>query len=141
MNSFYLAFSGNISSFNSRYIRTMYRHEWFGMEIAPVVVASADELNRFIETYHGAFPPGVTFDLGMDYPDDFFDENFLVIISIQENSGSISHRVESVNENGQILVTRFMPMIGTADMAQWLIVVELCNSFMTESFSVEFISV
>ncbi|MCL2217318.1 MAG: copper amine oxidase N-terminal domain-containing protein [Defluviitaleaceae bacterium] len=138
-DSFFLTFPENRQGFNSRYIRTIYHHG--RVEAAPVTVTSAHELSQFIAAYRSSWHSSVEHDLGLDYPDAFFDENFLVIISVQETSGSTEHRVESVNEKGLIVINRLTPMIGTHDMAQWLIVVELCNDFIPESFSVEFTAI
>ena len=34
------------------------------------------------------------------------------------------------------MINRIVPDMGTSDMAEWLIVIELCNSFAPESFAV-----
>ena len=73
------------------------------------------------------------------YTDSFFQSKYLVVISVVETSGSISHNVESVADNGNITVRRFVPEIGTSDMAQWEIIIELDAAFRPGQFNAVFI--
>ena len=73
-----------------------------------------------------------------NYTDDFFANNFLVMILLEENSGSITHNVEKIDNNGNIFISRFIPEMGTADMAKWYILIELENKFKRETFNVIF---
>ena len=60
------------------------------------------------------------------YSDAFFADSFLVLVLLEETSGFIRHRVERIDENGDIVITRLVsdgPI--TADMAQWHIIIEL----------------
>ena len=60
------------------------------------------------------------------YTDTFFANSFLVFVLLEETSGFIRHRVERIEENGDIVITRLTsdgPI--TADMAQWHIIIEL----------------
>ena len=60
--------------------------------------------------------------------EEFYKHKTLLLIALEESSGSIRHKVESVTRaNGslKISITRIMPEIGTADMAQWHIVLAL----------------
>jgi hypothetical protein len=62
------------------------------------------------------------------FNDKFFEQRFLLFIVLEEGSGSVRHRVEPAQpENGplSVKITRIIPEIGTADMAQWHIVVAL----------------
>jgi hypothetical protein len=70
------------------------------------------------------------------YSDDFFAGNYLVIVLLGEGSGSIRHKVERVDTNGDIVITRQLPEIGTADMAAWNIIIELNNDFKPEQYQV-----
>jgi len=80
-------------------------------------------------------------DVILKYSSSFFEDNFLVIVSLQENSGSIRHNVERIDENGDIVINRLEPEIGTADMAEWNIIIELANSTKTEQFRPVFVNI
>ena len=73
---------------------------------------------------------------GQQYTDDFFMRRYLVIVSLEEPSGSIRHRVERVEENGDIVIVRLVPEIGTADMAGWDIIIELDKAFTPDIFNI-----
>ena len=122
-----------------QYIRTGYD----GDINYPVVTVVADkkELKQYLETSSAyACEPGISeFSTEFkNYPDDFFANNFLVIVLLAEGSGSIKHKVESINEKGDILISRLVPEMGTDDMAAWNIVIELDNSCRFERFEVTF---
>lgn len=62
------------------------------------------------------------------YDEDFFADSLIVLITYEENSGSITHEIEQMTvENGtlHIDVKRIIPEAGTDDMAAWHLVVEL----------------
>ena len=62
------------------------------------------------------------------YDEAFFKNHFLLFIVLEEGSGSVRHKVESVTRvNGSLSVNivRIIPEIGTCDMAQWHIIVVL----------------
>ena len=63
-----------------------------------------------------------------EYDDDFFKSNFLLFIVLEEGSGSVRHKVAhelSVDGSLSVDITRIIPGIGTADMAQWHIMLVL----------------
>ena len=100
---------------------------------------SVDELQTYYENYKEIYQFHIGyygeasmadefFSDNTRYDDAFFENNFLLFVIIEEGSGSVRHRVESaLPENGllSVNVTRVVPEIGTADMAQWHIVLEL----------------
>lgn len=62
------------------------------------------------------------------YDDAFFETYLLAIVRFEEPSGSIRHNItQAVLHNGifTISIERIRPQIGTSDMAQWHIFVEL----------------
>ena len=65
------------------------------------------------------------------YDRKFFEEHYLVLVLLEEGSGSIRHRVEGVTatEGGSIsvCVTTLIPEVGSEDMAQWHLILELKN--------------
>ena len=63
---------------------------------------------------------------GYDKP--FFEDRFLVMVLVEEPSGSNSHevlKVEQAEDKTAISIKRIIPQVGTCDMARWHIVVEL----------------
>lgn len=66
------------------------------------------------------------------YDDAFFESKYLVFVLLEEGSGSIRHEVQSVEliEGKQLAVSinTIVPEIGTDDMAQWHIILELDRS-------------
>jgi len=62
------------------------------------------------------------------FNDTFFEYKSLLLILLEETSGSVRHRVDDVSAEKNSLsvnITRILPEIGTMDMAQWHIVLEL----------------
>ena len=88
-------------------------------------VQVADSLEK-LNTYDG-------FDRIADactgYDETFFKDRFLVMVLLQEYSGSITHEVLGVKQTAEnktaISIKRIVPQVCTNDMAQWHIIVEL----------------
>ena len=124
-----------------QYIKTAYT----GFLAGPVVtvINSQNEFDKFIVKNIGHSRDGVMYPVENDmiyaadkYNDDFFKLNYLVLVEITENSGSNRHEVESIGSNGDITIKRIVPEIGTADMAQWCIIIELDADFVPGQFNV-----
>ena len=102
-------------------------------------IKSVDELLTYYETYKEVYQFHIgyyseacmadeVFNNSARYGDGFFESNFLLFVILEEGSGSVRHRVESVlPEDGllSVSITRVVPEISTADMAQWHVVLEL----------------
>jgi len=141
---------GNRADFNARYIRTDGYYE--GAEYPVVtVISTKEELDKYCEKYEtrydlisqsSASSGASTGFLGVveNYTESFFESNFLVIVLLEENSGSVRHEVLRVAENGDIAIKRLIPEIGTADMAEWNIIIELDNGLKAEQFNVVFVN-
>ncbi|MCL2164713.1 MAG: hypothetical protein FWH55_10075 [Oscillospiraceae bacterium] len=147
--------SGKEPDFSVRYIRT---NGYIDGAKYPVinVINSRYELeqyyNQYKDTYDFAsqrsglpdFKEYVNASIGFadameGYPDEFFRDNYLVIVMLEEGSGSIRHKVERIDENGNIFTTRLVPEIGTADMAEWNILITLNKSIEYARFHVIFV--
>ena len=108
------------------------------------IIQSAQALDDYSdEWYHnwlGAFFPDspetartdITaglMDACAGYDDAFFEENYLLFVLLEEGSGSIRHEVLGVTQaqDGTLSVSidRLVPEVGTCDMAQWHIILEL----------------
>ena len=127
-----------------RYIRSYGDYRSIATPIIELISSKAD-LERF---YAGSSTsnrgsinsgtPGEFRDVISMYSEDFFNDRYLVIVIIEENSGSIRHRVDGVSGNGNIAITRMLPEMGTSDMAEWHIWIELDRSFAPGQFNVVF---
>ena len=66
------------------------------------------------------------------YDAAFFEENYLVFVLLEEGSGSVRHEVRGVewtkDKKLSISIDRKVPIIGTSDMAQWHIILELSRN-------------
>lgn len=72
------------------------------------------------------------------YTEEFFQENYLIFVLLEEGSGSISHEVERLGLNDtqtrlRVDIHRDVPEVGTADMAEWHIILELNRDNLIES--------
>lgn len=77
---------------------------------------------------------------GDKYDEEFFKTKALIVVELQETSGSVRNEVTKVVKNGEkitIGIKKTIPEIGTADMAQWAIYVEVDNSFVGDNTAVD----
>lgn len=67
--------------------------------------------------------------VGQEYTEEFFESNYLVYVVLEEPSGSNRHEVKAVEQTAdgklQVSVDTIIPEVGTDDMAQWHIILEL----------------
>lgn len=61
------------------------------------------------------------------YTDSFFADNMLLLITLEEGSGSTRHKVTRV-ETDAVYIESVTPEVGTCDMAQWHIMVAVPKS-------------
>ena len=78
------------------------------------------------------------------YDDAWFAKHQLIVVHVDENSGSVRHRVVMVTRNGnkvRVSLERIAPEVGTCDMASWRIFIEVDKNFSADSeIEAEFIS-
>lgn len=71
------------------------------------------------------------------YDEAFFEKNFLVFVLLEEGSGSVRHEVRGVEQTADkklsVSIGREVPEVGTADMAEWHIILELSRDLEVES--------
>ena len=67
-------------------------------------------------------------------PKEFFDDNLIVAFLIAEGSGSISHSLDSIYDNGSINITRFSPPLQSGDYALWFVIIELSKEHAPKQF-------
>ena len=124
-------------SFKAHYIRTNGYND--GGEYPLVrIIRSVDELNKYYEENKESYylghktDPNTKENIGFTdvckrYDDQYFDDRILLIILLEEGSGSIRHKVNKVGfKNSKLIVDieRITPEIGTCDMAEWHILIE-----------------
>lgn len=90
---------------------------------------NADNALRVVTSIDDDFP---------QYGDDFFRDNALVTFSVTEGSGSIRHEVRGIGEDNVIHLTRYVPEVGTCDMAQYTIIIEVPKALADGSFTVKY---
>jgi len=140
---------GDVGGWEAQYFQTIWSYDT--PRVSSVSVVSS--INELIQHLANHFPVGydsmtfISSDVGFITAlfrydtDNFFEDRYLALMLLSEPSGSIRHRVESVSKNGDIIISRLIPEMGTADMAAWLIILELDNSFKPEQFRVELVDV
>ncbi|MBR6109260.1 MAG: hypothetical protein IKQ36_05945 [Clostridia bacterium] len=127
-------------AFEAQYVRTDGYHENVGYPVVTVVSSMAaldayfEENRGLYELSHGEQAGSASGFAGAikKYDDDWFASHQLVIVLLEESSGSIRHEVESVTagDSPSIVIRRLVPEVGTCDMAEWHILIELAaNTF------------
>ena len=123
----------DISSISILYNRIDWRDD---MEDT-AIIRSVDELDKFYGELKAVNLNELDDDLVWRFTDgkyngSFFADNFLVIITVSEASGSNRHAVSSISEDNNLLrinIDREVPDVGTMDMAGWLIIIELTGNY------------
>ena len=125
--------------FNAQYIRTDGYHEDARYPVVRII-RSVRELKAYYEANKEAYGLGrrdnVSFDTTIEfldacdkYDDTYFEDHILVMVLLEEGSGSNRHQVRSVHRSadGQchIYIDGIVPEVGTCDMAEWHILIEL----------------
>ena len=120
--------------FSAQYIRTNGYHEDVKYPVVKII-RSARELSEYCEAnkenYDLVYPySGIGFlDACEKYDDAYFADHILVMVLLEEGSGSIRHEVQAVHMSAdghcQIYIDRIVPECGTCDMAEWHILIEL----------------
>ena len=127
--------------FEAQIIRTDGYHDGV---IYPKVtlIDSAEELNRYYEenralydfshkeTVYADTTIGFADAIEM-YDDAWFRDHQLILVLLEEGSGSVRHEVTGVRggEMPEVTVTRLVPEVGTDDMAEWHILIGVDRLF------------
>lgn len=104
-----------------------------------VMVLSAEELADYISANQDIYNLGswesessdtpVGFlDAVSAYDEEFFSKNALLMVIVEEPSGSIRHEFTGFGEKNSILIERLVPEVCTTDMANWHILIEVPNT-------------
>lgn len=104
---------------------------------AYTVISSMNELNQYTRNFNRGSHWLTEYENAISkYSDSYFRDNFLLIVLLEENSGSNRHKVERVDKNGDIIIERLIPEIGTSDMATWSIIIELNNNLKLDKYNI-----
>ncbi len=116
-------------------------------------ISSADELNEYYEQNKGIYSlesrktfasdmtPGFA-DVMEEYDDEFFGTHDIILVLLSEGSGSVRHEVTAVDllpsPYGSVRylirpeIARIVPEVGTSDMAEWHIFIEISKEYGAE---------
>ena len=124
--------------FQTQYIRTNGYHD--GVEYPIVkIIRSVNELNSYYNENKEKYSlerredPASDSTIGFldacdKYDAAYFEDQILVMVLLEEGSGSIRHNVDNVKtgSDGKLYVSirRDVPEVGTDDMAEWHILIE-----------------
>ena len=131
---------------NAQYIRTDGNANVLYPSVR--IVSSLEALINYYDTWHYEFDlerkdtvyadTTIGFLDACDrYDEAFFAEKYLIFVLLEEASGSIRHEVRSVEQTEDqkisISIDRNVPEVGTDDMAQWHIILELSRDVLVEN--------
>ena len=140
--------------YKAQYIRTNGYHSDVTYPLA-FLIDSRAALEKYytdnVERYDFAHKDTVYSDttIGFEdaiqkYDDKWFETHRLILAVLEEGSGSNRHKVANVSRTAEndiaIEITRYLPEIGTADMAEWHVLIEMDRDDlqMTDQFQVTF---
>lgn len=112
--------------FNTQYIRTDGYYEDVKYPIVKVI-RSVDQLNEYLNANEDKITAQFI-DACKKYDETYFKKQILVMVLLEENSGSNRHNVDNVKlaSDGKLYISirTIIPEVGTCDMAQWHILIE-----------------
>lgn len=116
--------------YSAQYIRTNVAED--GLKYPGVkIIRSVEELKAYYEANKDIYHLVEFLDASDKYDEAYFENQILVMVVLEEGSGSISHKVTNVGVMGineakmmTIEIDRIFPELGTCDMAQWHILIE-----------------
>ncbi len=102
------------------------RVTWGSTPAAPSaqIMGSADSLERFL----AQFPEDDLSEVKSEYDPEFFEENRLLVVVLEEPSGSIGHELLSV-DGEQVTIRREVPETDAGDRSAWLILAQVDAGF------------
>ena len=142
-SSILMGFKFSSENVNVQYIKT----NWVsGTNRTTIVISSIEELRNYVETniekyglerkttFYSDTTKGFE-DAIEKYDEEYFRNNNLVLVLLEESSGSIRHNLEKFDINNNIIeisIVKKIPDICTCDMAGWHIIIEVNKINITE---------
>ena len=116
-------------SFNAQYIRTNGYSDGAVYPKKKLITSRAEldsyiEANKDIYDFKGWDTITGFMNATAKYDDNWFSSHKLLVVVLEEGSGSVSHTVAEVNGLG-VTIQREIPEVGTCDMAEWHILIEV----------------
>ncbi len=103
-----------------------------------VTISTADELGQYISENSTQY--NISDEVFAPYDSEFFETRALVIAVLEEGSGSVRHEFAGIDRENTIRIRRLVPEVGTCDMAEYHVVIEVFPQLSEAEFTVEFIS-
>lgn len=125
---------GDSIPFVASYFRTNEQGNAAHSYPSVIVIHSEEEWKRYYDANKGRYqfgrgmgdnPSFQEIAEGDKYNADYFADKNLVLVVVEATSGSARYEVTGISEDGEIFIGIHMPSVGTADMAQWHIVIEV----------------
>ena len=129
---------GSPVNYDVQYIRTNGYHEEAEYPVVKVI-RTVDELNAYynankskydLERHEKVYSDTTIgfLDACDKYDEAYFEKQSLIMVLLEEGSGSVRHKVESVimgtDDMCYISIDTIVPEVGTDDMAEWHILIE-----------------
>lgn len=109
---------------NEQYLRVCYGRT--PQAPSAQILGSGESLAAFL----AQFPEDDLSQVSAAYGAEFFENNRLLAVVVEEGSGSVRHTLAPQGlERDRVTVLRQVPEEGTCDMAAWLILAEVDSSF------------
>ena len=89
------------------------------------IIRSVEELNQYLQ--NETYMPQALMEACEKYDRTYFEEQLLIMLLLEEGSGSIRHEVERIGVDGEntvIEIKSIVPEACTCDMAYWHILIE-----------------
>ncbi|MCQ2537238.1 MAG: hypothetical protein MJ124_02440 [Lachnospiraceae bacterium] len=112
-----------------------------------VVITSRAELDEYYNQNKNTYNLGTIDSTSVNfikkcekYDDAFFAENNLVLILLESGSGSVRYDINSVNKTKDGIMVGInprMPEVGTADMAEWHVILEISKKDVSKETKIE----
>lgn len=125
---------GDSIPFTASYFRTNEQGNAAHSYPSVIVIHSEEEWKRYYDVNKdryqfgsgmGENPSFQEIAEGDKYNADYFADKNVVVVVVEATSGSARYEVTGISEDGEIFIGIHMPSVGTADMAQWHIVIEV----------------
>ena len=89
------------------------------------LIESVSDLNEYYENDKNEFDLREFKEAISVYDDSFFEKYKLVMVVLEESSGSIRHKATTKEVDGklEVYIEKIVPETGTCDMAQWIVLI------------------
>lgn len=107
-------------------------------------ITSEEELQEYYKdnmdnyNFSDSLGTSVSFTTAIDkYDSNYFEDSFLIVVLLEENSSTIFHKVTDITEDGKIVIEKTVPDDGNTDIANWHLLIELDKKYQDTQFQLE----